>query len=283
MGSPDWLDKEQYPFVPHLLDVGPGRMHYIDEGSGRPLVMLHGNPAWSFLYRHLIKGLSGDFRCVAPDLLGFGLSDKPRDWSYLPEEHARLVALLIDSLGLDDITFFVQDWGGPLGLSYALDHPERTRALVLFNTWMWSLKGDRYYERFSALMGGPVGRLAISSNTLFRLLMGRLFGPGARQYIKPLQRRAGRRGCWTFPREIIGSNPWLASLWERREAIRRVPALILWGARDIAFRKRELARWRELLENHRAVVFEDTGHFVQEEKGAKLCPVIEEFLSGLKV
>ncbi|GAB4389451.1 MAG: alpha/beta fold hydrolase [Thermodesulfovibrionales bacterium] len=282
MDRPDWLDREEYPFSPRFLDVGAGRMHYIDEGEGRPLVMLHGNPSWSFLYRHLIKGLSRKYRCVAPDLMGFGLSDKPRGRSFRPEEHARHVALLVGKLGLDDVTFFVHDWGGPVGLSWAVEHPERTRALVIFNTWMWPLKGDSHYERFSAFMGGPAGRFIISRDATFRLLMGWMFGQTSSQYLGPLADRRDRQACWVFPREIIASTPWLASLWEKRQAIASIPALILWGGRDVAFREKELRRWQDLLEDQRTVVMEDAGHFVQEARGAELCPAVEEFLAGLK-
>ncbi|NBC18401.1 MAG: alpha/beta fold hydrolase, partial [Bacteroidetes bacterium] len=90
-------------------------MHYVDEGDGPPVLMLHGNPTWSFLYRHLVRGLSDRYRCVAPDYLGFGLSDKPPGWTYRPVDHARHIAHLIDTLALRDLTLVVQDWGGPIG------------------------------------------------------------------------------------------------------------------------------------------------------------------------
>lgn len=120
MSNVQWIDREEYPFKSNFLQLEMGKMHYIDEGRGPPIVMVHGNPTWSFLYRHLVKGLSKKYRCIAIDHIGFGLSDKPMEWSYLPEEHAKNLNVLIEKLDLKDITLIVQDWGGPIGLSYAI-------------------------------------------------------------------------------------------------------------------------------------------------------------------
>jgi haloalkane dehalogenase len=277
--NPSWLEAGQYPFRPRYMETEAGRLHYVDEGEGEPLVMLHGNPSWSFLYRHLIKCLSPKYRCVAPDLPGFGLSEAAPGWSFLPEDHARVVAAFVDKLDLAGITLFVHDWGGPIGLSYALDRPDNMRRLVLFNTWMWSLKGDPYYERFSRIMGGPSGRLLAGSGLLFGMMMKWLFGSESRNYLGPLDTPARRRGCHVFPREIIGSSKWLDGLWERRRVLADIPALILWGGRDVAFRDRELLRWKGLLGNLKVRVFEEAGHFLQEQKKGELCPVVEGFLA----
>lgn len=125
-----WLNPSLNPFPTHDLDTGSGRMHYVDEGEGAPIVMVHGTPSWSFLYRQLIRDLSGSYRCIAPDQLGFGLSDKPETFAYTPAAHAQNLERLIDTLGLKDIVLVVHDFGGPIGLSYALTHPENVRALI---------------------------------------------------------------------------------------------------------------------------------------------------------
>lgn len=155
---PAWVDRRQYPFEPHSLDVGAGTMRYVDEGTGPPIVMVHGTPTWSFLYRDLVKGLRDRYRCVAPDLLGFGLSDKPVGASYRPEDQAKRLGRLIDTLGLKDITLMVHDFGGPIGLSYAIERPANVKRLVLFNTWMWSFAGDRQMQWIGRAFGGRVGR-----------------------------------------------------------------------------------------------------------------------------
>lgn len=263
-------------------------MHYIDEGEGEPIVMVHGNPTWSFLYRHLIKGLSGNYRCIAPDHIGFGLSDKPAAWSYYPEDHAKHLRTLIETLNLKDITLVVQDWGGPIGLSYAVDMPANIKKLIIMNTWMWSVKGDPHYERFSSFMGGPIGRFLIKRFNFFvRVVMKKAMGDPSRlpahihrHYFKPLEKPEERKGCWTFPKKIIGSSDWLEALWSQREGIKDKPALILWGMKDIAFRERELNIWANLFTDCRVVKFEDTGHFVQEEKGGELLPEIGVFLKS---
>src|SRR5512146_856837 len=108
-----WINQNEYPFQSHFLDLAPGRMHYVDEGQGETILMVHGTPTWSFLYRRLIKELSPDYRVVAPDHLVFGLSDKPESFSYLPRDHAGNLTCLIESLNLKGITLVVHDFGGP--------------------------------------------------------------------------------------------------------------------------------------------------------------------------
>lgn len=264
-------------------------MHYVDEGAGPPLVMVHGNPAWSFLYRHLIRGLSDTHRCVAMDHIGFGLSDQPPGWSYRAEDHARNLDALLEHLALEDVTLVVQDWGGPIGLSYALRHPERVRRIVLLNTWMWPVDDDPYYALISRVAGGPVGRILIRRLNLFaRVGMPLLFGDRSklpphvhRQYLRPLGRPEVRQGCWRFTGEILGATSWLRSLWAARHRLAGKPVLVLWGMADLAFRTRELERWLAFLrevtdaEVHRLA---GVGHFVQEELGPELVPPVAAFL-----
>jgi haloalkane dehalogenase len=164
---PPWLDRTEYPFALHTFQVPAGRLNYVDEGQGPPLVFVHGNPSWSFEFRHVIKQLSATRRCIAVDHLGFGLSDKPADFSYLPVDQAKNFSLFMESLDLHDVTLVVGDWGGPIGLSYALEHPERIRSLVITNTWLWSVKSDWYYQGFSGFMGGPIGRHLIRTRNFF--------------------------------------------------------------------------------------------------------------------
>jgi len=156
---PAWLDRSAYPFRPHYFDVGEGRLHYVDEGSGSPVVLVHGTPTWSFLWRRLIPHLvATGHRVIAPDHLGFGLSDKPRGAGYRPEDHARRLAVLLDALELSDVTLVVHDVGGPIGLSYALDRPERVSRLVILNSWLWPLDDDPVIAKGSRLASGLLGR-----------------------------------------------------------------------------------------------------------------------------
>jgi haloalkane dehalogenase len=285
MTRTDWLDRTLYPFPSRFVDTDAGRLHYVDEGRGPVLVMVHGTPTWSFLYRHLIRDLSRDHRVVALDHLGFGLSDKPADWGYRPSDHARNLEILIETLDLRDIALAVHDFGGPIGLAYATRHPENVRALVLFNTWLWSLRGTRA-ERLSRLMGSPLGRFLYQRlNASPRVLLPAAFGDRSkltkdvhRQYIRAFGSPEERRGPWVLARELVGSSDWYEELWSRREALVGKPTLLLWGMKDPAFGGTALERWKQALPRARVVEFPDAGHFVQEEAPEEAGQAIRAFL-----
>lgn len=282
----DWIDRTEYPFAPHYYEVPAGHMHYIDEGNGPPLVMVHGNPTWSFLYRHMVKQLKTHYRCIAMDHLGFGLSDKPEDWTYLPEDHAANLTRMIQGLGLEKITLVVQDWGGPIGLSYATAHPDNVAGLIILNTWAWPVNRDPYYIAFSRFVGGPIGRMLIRRYNFFAgSIMRKAFGDPARltpavhaHYLNALASPADRKGCLVFPGQIIGSTPWLSQLRDSLSVLKHTPALIVWGMKDIAFREKELKRWEKIFPRARSVRVLHAGHFVQEEAPGELAEAVIPFL-----
>jgi haloalkane dehalogenase len=290
MGNADWIDRNEYPFTSHFFQTPAGKLHYVDEGSGEVVVMLHGNPAWSFLYRKLIKRLSPHYRCIAPDYIGFGLSDKPGDWNYLPEEHAKNLEALIGHLGLKNITLVVGDWGGPIGMQYAVTHPENVKRLVVTNTWACPVDKDFHYIAFSAFMGGPVGRFLIRRFNFFvtsfmRVAFGdkRKLGDRAHQHYKDaLPTAASRKGCYVFPRQIIASTPWLAELWSKFYVLKDNPTLFVWGMKDVAFREKELKRWQQALPNSLTLRLNTVGHFVPEEAPEELGEAILAFLADTK-
>jgi len=135
--KPAWIPETLYPFESRFAQIEGARLHYVDEGSGPALLLLHGNPTWSFLYREIIKGLSDRFRCIAIDYPGFGLSRAAPGYGFTPAEHARIVEQLVLRLELKDVTMMVQDWGGPIGFAVATRHPDRFAAFVIGNTWAW--------------------------------------------------------------------------------------------------------------------------------------------------
>lgn len=288
MANNEWIDREEYPFPSKYLDLEMGRMHYVDEGSGEPIVMVHGNPTWSFLYRHLIKQLSPGYHCVAMDHIGFGLSDKPAEWTYLPGEHARNLVALIEALGLKNLTLVVQDWGGPIGLSYAVRYPHNVKRLVILNTWMWPVNTDWYYVAFSRFTGGALGRYLIRRYNFFaRVIMRQSYGDKSKltklihqHYLKPLEMEQDRKGCWVLPGQIIGSTDWLSELWAGRGHLKEKPVLIGWGMKDIAFREKELNTWIDVFPEAQVIRLENAGHFVQEEAVEELGMAVKAFLQG---
>lgn len=272
--SPSWLDRAEYPFTGAYFQAPDGKMHYLDEGQGEPIVFVHGNPGWSFEYREVIKALSASRRCLAPDFLGFGLSDKPANWDYLPASHANNFALWLDHLQLDSFTLVVNDWGGPIGLAYAIQHPEKIRQLIILNTWMWSVKGDPHFERFSGFMGGPIGRFLTRHFNFFgRAVVKQAVGDAKkltknvhRHYYAHMATRAQRKGSYVFPKQIIGSSDWLAGLWQQREKINHLPTTFIWGMKDIAFREKELRYFVDHWQySPRVIQLPEVGHFPQEE------------------
>lgn len=280
----NWINPELYPYTPKFFEVAAGKMAYVDEGQGKPIVMVHGNPTWSFVYRKLIHALHDEYRCIAPDHIGFGQSDKPYNWSYLPVDHAANLEQLLESLDLYDITLVVQDWGGPTGLSYALNHPERIARLVILNTWMWPVNDDWYYQAFSGFVGGAVGRwLCRHRNFFVWSVMPTAYGDKSklteeihRHYYDALPTGDSRKGTWVFPKQIIASSEWLGQLWSMRERLADKPTLLAWGMKDVAFREKELLRWQAMFSNVQVVRFETAGHYVQDEAGEEIAKLIRK-------
>ncbi len=282
-----WLNQQEYPFEPHYIHVGPGRMHYVDEGSGETIVMVHGTPVWSFIYRHLIKGLQDQYRCIAPDLLGFGLSDKPKNWVYTPAAHADNLTKLIDHLQLKDITLVVHDFGGPIGLHYAIQFPENIKRTVVLNSWLWPLNKYKTIKQTSQFFGSSLGKILYQYfNFSTQVLLPRGFynsknlTPAIKQqYLKPLNKPAHRLGTWHFAKELLNSQSWYAFLWQNHAVLATKPMLILWGKHDQFFSHPFLFKWRMHFLQAKVVEL-DAGHFLQEEKPAEILREIEEFLKN---
>jgi haloalkane dehalogenase len=280
-----WLDPSEYPFESHSIAVDGGALHYVDEGDAdaEPVLMVHGQPTWSFMYRHLIRGLSPRYRCVAVDLIGFGLSDKPRDWSYTPEAHAVNLAALAKHLELPPLNLIVHDWGGPIGLGWATAHPEKVRRIVAFDTWMWSMAEHRAGRWFSLIMGSAPGRMATRRFNLFvDVFMQRALGghwPGVEAaYRGPLLNSADRQGCALFPRMLC--VPWLAEIWARRGVLSGVPAKLIWGGADPAFPAPMRERLAGVFDSCEVSVHEGVGHFILEELAERIVPEVREFLEA---
>jgi haloalkane dehalogenase len=276
---PAWVPEDLYPFADRYADVAGCVVHYVDEGSGPPLLLLHGNPTWSFLYRKIIVGLRDRHRCIAVDYPGFGLSSAKPGYGFTPAEHADVVAELVRRLDLRGVTMMVQDWGGPIGFAVATRDPERFQAFVIGNTWAWP-KADLPTRLFSGILGGPVGRRLILNRNLFvEGALGRGVRPplpaaAMEAYRGPFPTPGSRRPTAVFPREIIASRPFLAEVERGLPALSDRRALLVWPTRDIAFRDPERRRWEQLFPDHRTVMLERAGHYIQEEKPDEIVAAI---------
>lgn len=280
-GRPEWVSAELFPYQSRFLELDGCRLHYVDEGEGPVLLLLHGNPTWSFLYRHLIARLRHRFRCIGLDYPGFGLSSATPGYGFTPAEHAAVVGRFVVDLGLGSFTPVVHDWGGPIGLAVAGRHTERVRALVITNTFAWPVDGDRHFEWFSRLMGGPVGCLAIRRANAFVNVMvpagtrRRLSRAEMAHYRGPFPTADARMPTHVFPREILASRDFLAEVEAGLTRLAHLPALIAWGGRDVAFTDAERRRLEAAFPRHRSVVFERARHYIQEDVPEELASDIE--------
>ena len=285
---PDWVSDEMYPFESRFFATASGhRMHFVDEGEGEPIVFVHGNPAWSFEFRHAIRELSSEFRCVAPDHIGFGLSSRSSGREdHHPESHARRFAALLDHLDLRDTTLFMNDWGGPIGLDFARRHPERVKRLVIGNTWCWPVRNEFHYIWFSFFMSSWIGQYLLKRHNFFvNTVMPMAVGDRSvltpeimAHYRNALPAPDARIAMATFPGHIVGASDWLRSVWDDRAAFTDKPTLLLWGLKDIAFRRKELERWKSVLTNFELHEFEDCGHFLAEEAPDRVVSALRTFM-----
>jgi haloalkane dehalogenase len=287
ISAPAWLARALYPFARQTFATAEGCMHYVDEGAGRPVLFVHGTPSWSFEWRAAIAALKDQARCVAPDHLGFGLSDKPAGAAYKPADHAQRLLAFVRALDLREITLVLHDFGGPIGLPVLLEEPARVRALVVVNSWAWAHGADPKIARLSKLVASPLGRfLYLSLNASPRFLVPSSLVQRAgftqavhRHYLAPFATRAERTAPWVLGCELAGSDAYYASLWERREALQRVPVTLVWGMRDPAFGATYLGTWRQALPHARVHELADVGHFPQEEAPEALNRALREALS----
>jgi haloalkane dehalogenase len=261
-----------FPFQSRWSQIDGIRVHYLDEGAGRPLLMCHGNPTWSFLYRKLIGRLQGQFRCVAMDYPGFGLSDRPEGYGYTPAEHAGIVGRLVDQLGLDGFIVMGQDWGGPIGMSVAAQRAERVAGLVFMNTWFW--RTDRLAMRlFSRVMSSrPLQRRILERNFFTERLMPRSVAHPLEAEVMEHYRCAqptpeARWGVAEFPRQILASAGWLERLASQAPpALGDKPVLLVWGMKDPGFGSRKvIQRWQRAFPSAEVVVLADASHYIQED------------------
>jgi haloalkane dehalogenase len=297
--SIDWTFGGTWPYAPRWFDSRDGRMHYVDEGprDARPIVMVHGNPTWSYLYRRFIAAaVAAGFRAIALDHLGFGRSDKPvvAELYRIPRHAERLDALL-EALDLHDATVVVQDWGGPIGLAWAARHPERVRSLAIFNTFAHRPPGKVRLPLPIRLFRAPgVGEVMVKGMHAFVRVF--LFGAGVTHperlgpreraaYLAPHPRWADRTAILVFPREIPAGpagpvSDFVADIHARLvPAFGAKPVFIAWPMKDVAFTPDMLeGLWLADFPHAQVLRIADAGHYIQEDAHEQVIPPLLAFL-----
>jgi haloalkane dehalogenase len=285
-----WPDAETWPWAPRWVELGEGRLHYVREGEGPRVVLVHGTPTWSYEWRHVIRALSPGHEVVAVDHLGFGRSDRPMSADYSPEGHAARFRQAMATLApTGSVALVVHDFGGPIALDWALDHVERLSALVVVNTWLWPLVDDPAMARTARMAGGGLFRFLYRRfNASLRLIMPSAYADRRRltraihaQYLAPFADADARdRVLFTLAKSLAGSTEFYASLWQRRERLAGVPAAVFWGMKDPALKASLLERWREAVPHADVRRFDDAGHWPQEEVPDQFATALREVLSA---
>ncbi len=279
---PAWVDDELFPFESRFVELDGSVVHYVDEGSGPILLMLHSNPVWSFVYREVILALRDRFRCIALDFPGFGLSTAAAGYQYRARDHSELLVSFLDRLDLSHLTLVGHSWGGPFGLYAAARRPDKFERLVLANTWAWPLNGDLSSEVFSRGMGSSVGR---ALNTRFNLFV-KYFIPAAHKrrtlsgaemahYRQATPTLESRRATATLPAELTGARDYFTELADNLGVIAKLPTLIVWADTDPIFTDKYLRRCEATFPNHATAVLRGVGHFLQSDAPAEFSAAIE--------
>jgi haloalkane dehalogenase len=284
-----------YPFQGHFFDRPAGRLHYLDEGSGEPIVMLHGNPTWSFYYRNLVLALRDRYRCIAPDHVGCGHTDKPPESRYDYSLKSRIddVEALLDQLGLrENLTLVVHDWGGMIGMAFAARHPERIKRIIASNTGAFPLPQTKPFPR--SLWLGRNTRLGawliLKKNAFCRaaarwcVTRHRLPDDVRRMYLMPYDSPEHRIAVLKFVQTIPlkPSDPDYDIVRDTAASLakfRDVPTLLLWGMRDFVFDRHFLAEWQRYFPHAETHTWPDCGHYLLEDAGDEAIMRVKEFLA----
>jgi haloalkane dehalogenase len=289
------MQKVDDPFLQlpaHNTIINGYRLHYIDVGQGTPVVMLHGNPTWSYYYRNLITALKKSYRCIVPDHIGMGLSEHSQDYSYSVEQRVLDFSAFIQSLNLETpIDLVCHDWGGVIGMAYATQHPQHIRKIVLLNTAAFLVPDTKKLPWQLKLARIPfVGAFLLKGLNVFVLGVLKTgivsYKPTTiekNMYCLPYASWQKRHGIWKFVQEIpLQKSDANYALIEKIEThldrLKDKPILLVWGLKDFVFDKDFLIRWQEIFPHAKVKSFENAGHLVLED-AAFVCDDIRNFLS----
>lgn len=279
-----------YPFASHFLECDGVKMHYVDEGSGPTLLLLHGNPTWSFYYRDLIKNLRDEYRVIAPDHVGCGFSDKPQNYPYTLSTHITNIERLVEHLNLRDVTMLVHDWGGPIGFGWAMRHASLLKRMVVFNSTAFLTGKMPLRIRVCGLpiLGSALvrGMNAFSrASLLMAIRQPKRMTPQIRRgYLMPYDNFANRIAVWRFIRDIplgpsVPSYELLQRMGTEIGQFQDRPMMIFWGGNDFCFNDVFLAEWKRRFPQATIHRYADAGHYVVEDAHERILPALRDFLA----
>lgn len=291
---PDWLTSE-YPFAQNLHSVSKGvRMNYVDEGEGEPVLMLHGNPTWSYFYRSVIKALSAkDFRCIAPDHIGCGLSDKPQDYTYRLSQHIDNIESLVNGLSLENIHLVVHDWGGAIGLGWAVRNVEKVKSLTIMNTA--AFRSSRIPLRIAICKLPKIGEYIVRKYNAFAgaavkmAVHKKLPETVKRGFLYPYDNYANRIAIARFVQDIpmAPNHPSWQTLVDIESRLTSLAFLrrdiqIYWGKKDWCFTPQYKRRWEDIYPHAYCDQYKNAGHYLLEDAGDEIIPHMEMALDVVR-
>jgi pimeloyl-ACP methyl ester carboxylesterase len=281
----EWLDRQEYPFNSRYMNLSGQQLHYIDEGHGETIVFVHGTPSWSFDFRKVIVELRRRYRCVAPDHIGFGLSDKPAHYDYSIKQHADTLEQFIGQMGLTNITLVLHDFGGPIGFHYALKYPENVKSIVVMNSWLWDFSDEPVFKNFRKIINSPITPFLYKQlNFSPKYLLPKSFGKKRpsrkilKHYTSPFANSSQRNGALAFARSLVNDQHWFESLWQKKQLLQHMPILFIWGMKDRFIQPAFLDKFLKGFSESSIKKLDDCGHFPQEENPQEVTAAIQAFL-----
>jgi pimeloyl-ACP methyl ester carboxylesterase len=280
-----------YPFKPNYISLKGGKLHFVDEGEGPVIVMVHGNPTWSFYFRNLISLLSLHYRVVAIDHMGCGLSDKPQSYSYTLNQHIENLDTLLNFLRIDRFSLIVHDWGGPIGIGCGIRHLDALEKIVVMNSA--AFRSSNIPFRISLcrvpLLGEILVRLfnGFAWPATFMAVEKKLEKDVSSAYISPYDNWTNRVAVYNFVKDIPmrqehPSYDHLVEIEQKLEYINelKIPLLLLWGGKDFCFNDSFYGEWNRRFPGAEKHYFADGGHYVLEDKFSEIGPIVCDFFKG---
>jgi len=279
-------DNILYPFAAKKISIQGHDLSFLDQGQGKVIVMLHGNPTWSFYYRNLVNLLQDNYRVIVPDHMGCGFSDKPQDYSYTLKTHIDNLESLLAHLGIEKFSLVVHDWGGAIGMGLAVRFPEKVESIVVMNTA--AFPSHRIPLRISICRVPLLGDLIVrgfngfARGALTMAVAHKMLPAVARGYLEPYDSWAHRIALLRFVQDIPlnpkdASWPTLEHIGHNLMQFQDTPMLILWGGRDFCFTRHFYNEWRQRFPGAQSHFFGEAGHYVLEDAFAAIAPLVTGF------